>query len=223
MGAFVAAALEFPAVVFSFALVVVVVYWLFAAVTGAVGDGFGTDGADGTGGGAADGGRGAGGFAVVPAVLGLGGVPVTVVLSLVVAVAWFTALVAGVAVDAAGPPAALAWAARAAGLVLALAAGWYAARLLARPLRRLGGTGRPVARGDFVGRVCVVRTSAVTPAYGQAEVTAADGSGATVQIRAEDGNGLAAGSRALIFDYDAEGEFFRVASADGLPDVPGPP
>ncbi|MHA4812987.1 hypothetical protein ACXZ65_01395 [Streptomyces aculeolatus] len=218
MGAFVDAALGFPAVVFSFALLVVIAYWLFAAVTGLVGDGVGADGADGD---MAAGGRGAGGFTVLPAALGLGGVPVTVVLSLVVAVAWFTALAAGVAVGVAGPPAWLAWPARTAGLVLALAAGWYATWLLARPLRRLGGTGRPVGRRDFVGRTCVVRTSGVTPAYGQAEVTAADGSSATVQVRADAGNGLAAGSRALIFDYDAEGEFFRVAPADGVPDASG--
>ncbi|MFF0729848.1 hypothetical protein [Streptomyces sp. NPDC004134] len=215
MGGFVDAALGFPAVVFSFALLVVVAYWLFAALTGVVGDAAGTDGDM-----AADG-RGAGGFTVLPAALGFGGVPVTVVLSLVVAVAWFTALAAGVAVGAAGLPVWPAWAARVAGLVLALVAGWYVTWLLARALRRLGGTGRPAGRRDFVGRMCVVRTSAVTPAYGQAEVTAADGSSATVQVRGDDGNGLTAGCRALIFDYDAEGEFFRVGPADGVPDAPG--
>ncbi|MFW6691862.1 hypothetical protein [Streptomyces sp. MAR4 CNX-425] len=220
MGAFVDAALGFPAVVFSFALLVVVAYWLVAAVTGVVGDAGGADGGAGVD--AAADARGTGGLTVLPAALGLGGVPVTVALSLVVAVAWFCALAAGVAVAAAGPPAWLAWTARTAGLALALVAGWYVTRLLARPLRRLLGTGRPAARRDFVGRVCVVRTAGVTTAYGQAEVTAADGSSATVQVRGDDGNGLTAGSRALIFDYDDEGEFFRVAPADGVPDVSGP-
>ncbi|MFJ6772737.1 hypothetical protein ACIQOV_17535, partial [Kitasatospora sp. NPDC091257] len=74
---------------------------------------------------------------------------------------------------------------------------------------------RPVTRGDFVGRVCVIRTGRVTADFGQAEVTAEDGSTATVQVRtATPEPALTAGRTALIFDYDAEGEHFLVAPFD---------
>lgn len=206
MGTFLDATLSFPAVVLSFPLLVVIAYWLFAAVTGIVGDVL--DGGEDTG----------GGLAGLPAASGLGGVPVTVVLSLVIAVGWLTALTAVVLADAAGLPATADWAVRAAGLVAALVIGWYVTRWLVRPLRRLTGTGAPSRRGDFVGRVCVIRTGRVTSDFGQAEVTADDGGSAVVQVRGEEGNGLAAGSRALIFDNDVEGEFFRVMPLEGALD-----
>jgi hypothetical protein len=79
----------------------------------------------------------------------------------------------------------------------------------------------PPSRRDFVGRACVIRTGRVGPDFGQAEVHAADGSSALVQVRqsldeaAGPGSVLRSGASALIYDYDAEGEFFRVMP--GLP------
>src|SRR4051812_49976174 len=71
MGGFVDAALSFPTVMFSFLLAVVVLYWLAVLFGGADTDSLGGDAFGG---------------------LGLGGVPVTVALSLLVAVAWFVSL-----------------------------------------------------------------------------------------------------------------------------------
>jgi hypothetical protein len=66
--------------------------------------------------------------------------------------------------------------------------------------------------------MCVIRTSRVDLTFGQAEVRAADGSAAIIQVR-QHGNRpgeeiLKAGSTALIFDYDADGEFFWVMPYD---------
>lgn len=69
------------------------------------------------------------------------------------------------------------------------------------------------SRRDFVGRMCVIRTTWVDRTFGQAEVRAADGSAANIQVRAMD-PGLRLGSTALIFDYDADGEFFWVMPYD---------
>jgi hypothetical protein len=88
------------------------------------------------------------------------------------------------------------------------------------PLRRL--TPEPLpppSRQDFVGLACVIRTGRVGPDFGQAEVRAADGSSAVVQVRqsldetAGPGGALRTGASALIYDYDVEGEFFRVMPA----------
>ncbi|GAA4678890.1 hypothetical protein GCM10023347_36740 [Streptomyces chumphonensis] len=207
---FLDAALAFPAVLFGFALVVVVGYWLAVLLGGA-----GVPGVD-----AAEGGEGIGsgdighstGFAGGLAVLGLGGAPVAVVLSLLIAIAWFVSL-SGTALFAAS------WQ-RLLVLPVALLAAWAGTRVLVVPLRRLAPGERGVNRDDFVGRVCTIRTGRVGPGFGQAEVAAEDGSTAVVQVRAEatDAARLMLGSTALIYDYDAEAEFFRVAPFDLAPE-----
>jgi hypothetical protein len=91
-------------------------------------------------------------------------------------------------------------------------------RLLMRPLRRMLTEEHVPTRQDFVGRMCVIRTGRVDLAFGQAEVRAADGSAAVIQVRQqrnrEEEAALKAGSAALIFDYDADGEFFWVMPYD---------
>ncbi|MFJ8473207.1 hypothetical protein [Kitasatospora sp. NPDC094011] len=252
-GDFFAAALAFPTALFSFALVVVVGYWLlmligglgFDAVHGGhgvghhlgaghpgpvghVGHGVGGHGVGGHGVGGhvahgasgagsahgapdgahgAHGGHGTGHHGGVLDALGLGGVPATVAVSLLVALAWFVSL-AGTVLTSGAP-------ARGGVFAVALVAAWAVTRLLVRPLRRLFPEDRPITRGDFVGRVCVIRTGRVTADFGQAEVTAEDGSTATVQVRTpEPEPALTAGRTALIYDYDADGEHFLVAPFD---------
>jgi len=98
-------------------------------------------------------------------------------------------------------------------LVVALFAGLLVARLVAVPLRNLYATGSGPSRADFVGRQCVIRTGRVSADFGQAEVTAEDGSSAVIQVRQTGEHELTAGRLALIFDYDTDGEFFWVAPA----------
>jgi hypothetical protein len=204
MGEFVEAALAFPAVIFTFPLIVVVGYWLFAAVTGLAGEIF-DGGADAP----EDSGGGFGGFL---AALGLGGVPVTVVFSVVIAVAWFVSLTGVVLFDNT--------LVRAAALLVALYAGWHVTWLLARPLRRLLATTSSPRNADFVGLVCEVRVGCTATQFGQGEVTTDDGSTALIDIRA-DTEPIPAGTRALIYDYDAEKDYFRVAPAGAAVDPLG--
>jgi hypothetical protein len=190
MGGFVDAALSFPAVVFSLLLALVVVYWLLVLVGTLdveVGD---LDVADG---------------------IGLGGVPVTVTASVLAVVSWFTSLVGTVLIDGLGTvPRVLTGIAV---LLVATIAGLFAARLVTVSLRGLYATGGAASRNDFVGRECVIRTGSVTGSFGQAEVTATDGSSAIIQVRQTGEHELSSGRRALIFDYDTAGEFFWVAPA----------
>ncbi|WP_345535689.1 hypothetical protein [Phytohabitans rumicis] len=134
---------------------------------------------------------------------GLSGVPATVALSIAVAIAWFVSLVGGVLLPSALVLSILV-------LVVALAVALFATRLLLRPLRPLFSGGPEASRNDFVGSLCVIRTGRVSPDFGQAEVTAADGSSAIIQVRQAGADELGAGSSALIYDYDADGEFFWV-------------
>ncbi|BCB79779.1 hypothetical protein GCM10022251_39900 [Phytohabitans flavus] len=186
MGEFVDAALAFPAVLFTFLLVVVVGYWILVLL-GALDIealDFGGDG-DALGG------------------LGFAGVPVALTASLLIAIAWFVSLAGTVLVGGVLLLAILA-------LIVALAVAWFATRLLIRPLRRLFPTGPEASRSDFVGSVCVIRTGRVSQDFGQAEVTAKDGSSAIIQVRQTGADSFKSGTTALIYDYDADGEFFWV-------------
>ena len=191
MGEFVDAALSFPAVLLSVLLAIVVIYWLLVLIGTLdveIGD---LDLGDG---------------------IGLGGVPVTVTVSVLTVVAWFVSLSGTVLLTDFSTP--IRVIAGIGVLVIAIVAGLIAARLVAVPLRRLYITGGEASRNDFVGRECVIRTGRVTDDFGQAEVTADDGSsGGRSRCARPAQHELDAGHTALIFDYDTDGEFFWVAPA----------
>ncbi|WP_433374078.1 hypothetical protein [Streptosporangium sp. CA-115845] len=201
MGQFVDATLSFPTVLFTFLLLVIIAYWVLVVfgVFGFEGDGDGSEASGATG---------------FLSGLGLGGVPAALVISLLVVVAWFASLVGGTLFT--GTPALVAV------LVAALVCAWACTRLIVLPLRRLIPKERVPSRADFVGRACVIRTSRVGSDFGQAEVTAPDGSSALVQVRQTGDDVFAAGSTALIFAYDPPGEFFWVMpyAAELDPDRP---
>jgi hypothetical protein len=189
MGGFVTAVLSFPTVLFTPLLVVVIGYWLLVVAGGADPEA-GSDGGDGSG---------PLGF------LGLGGVPVPVAGSLLVVLAWFGSL-AGAELLTSIPG----WAV----LIGALVAAWLLTRLAVLGLARVWPAGPAASRADFLGLTCVIRTQTVTRTFGQAEVHAPDGSSAVVQVRQAGADDLRAGSTALLFDADPDGEFFWVVPAD---------
>ncbi|PZT72756.1 MULTISPECIES: hypothetical protein [unclassified Streptomyces] len=204
MREFLDATLSFPAVLFAAALVVVIAFWLLVLVGAADHHSFDTD--------------------LDTDLAGVGGVPVTVSVSLMVAVGWFAALSGSVLVhrsDTTGTVrAVLACAVLAGALLLA----WGAVRLLVHHFRRFFPDQPPPSRQDFIGRVCTIRTGTVGSDFGQAEVAAADGSTAVVQVRQlppADAT-LVSGSSGLLYAYDEDGEFFWVAAYDRALD-PGPP
>jgi len=182
MSGFVTAALAFPAVLFSFLLIVVIGYWVLALV------------------GVLDVEDGDIGF--------FGGVPLPLSLSLLVAFSWFLSLVGTVLLDGVDTPLRVGLGFGV--LVAALGGGALGTRLVVVPLRRLFAGAVP-SRQDFVGRVDVVRTSTVTEDFGQAEVAAADGASAIISIRLAGEGNLGLGSRVVIYDYDSAGEFFWVS------------
>lgn len=195
MGEFLAAVLGFPTVLFSFPLVVVIGFWVVVLLGGT--DPEILDGDD-----AVDSG--------LSRAAGLAGVPATVGLSLMIALAWFASLAGNVLLPKVVPGAAGAVAV----LLMALLVAVLGTRVLVAPLRRVFAEARAPSRADFVGRQCVIRTGSVSLDFGQAEATAADGSSAVIQVRQHGDDALTAGSVALIYDYDPAGEFFWVTAFD---------
>lgn len=203
MTEFLSAALTFPTVIFDAALIVVICFWLLV-LTGAAGtDSFDTD--------------------VDADAAGVGGVPVAVSASLAVAVAWFAALTGSVLVQRSGVTGTARSLLHVAVLAGALLIAWGVVRMLVRHFRRYFPAEPPPSLQDFVGQVCTIRTGCVSADFGQAEVAAADGSTAIVQVRqpvpsSGPGELLAAGSAGLLYAYDAEGEFFWVSAYDAALD-----
>ncbi|MFE4449571.1 hypothetical protein [Streptomyces sp. NPDC056796] len=199
MTEFLSAAVSFPAVVLGAALVVVICFWLLVLAGAAGHDSFDTD--------------------LDTDAVGFGGVPVSVSVSLFIAVSWFAGLTGSVLVlrsGATGTPRAVLHLAVLAG---ALLIAWGVVRMLVRRFRRYFPAEPPPSREDFVGQVCTIRTGSVSADFGQAEVAAADGSTAIVQVRqpqgpSAPGDVFTSGSTGLLYAYDADGEFFWVSPYD---------
>lgn len=218
MDGFWGAAFGFPAVLFTFGLVVVGGYWVLVLLGGTDLDALDTAGSDIDAGDSGD----ADGFVGILASLGLGGIPVAVVLSVLMALAWLLSLVGEVAVRAAPDWTPLRVVLGALVLPAALAGAWAGTFAMVRPLRRLLPDGHAASRGDFLGRTCVVRTGRVGPDFGQAEVTAPDGASAVIQVRLITAAARPAGWIALIYEYDADGEVFWITPLDPRPEPDGP-
>jgi hypothetical protein len=153
----------------------------------------------------AHGGHEAGGLAGLIQALGLGGVPVTVMLSILILAAWSFCL--GAMQLLGGSPGWLLFAAALLSLTIAVPL----TSLLVRPLRRFFVTLPATRHRDLLGKVCTITTLRVDERYGQAEIEDG-GAGLIVQVRANGPSPLARGDRALIFDY--KDEVFHVAPVD---------
>ncbi|GIF25147.1 hypothetical protein BJ973_007401 [Actinoplanes tereljensis] len=182
MDGFVGAVLSFPTVLFTPLLILVIGFWIVVIAGGADPD--------------------AGDSGDLLSFAGLGGLPVSVPVSLLVLFAWFGSL--------SGAEFLPVWVA----LGLALVVAWILTRLAVVVLRRFAPVGTDPSRTDFVGRTCVIRTGRVTSTFGQAEVHAEDGSSAIVQVRQAGDDDLHAGTVAVLYDFDPKGEFFWVVPAD---------
>lgn len=201
MAEFLSVAAGFPTVLFSAALVVVVGFWLLVLVGTAEHDTFDAD--------------------VNVDALHLGGVPVAVSASVFTAVGWFLSFTGSVLLTDAGLPGAPLLSLEATLLGVSIFGSWWVTRWLVRPLAALFPDEPAPSRQDFIGLTCTIRTRRVDAGFGQAEVTARDGSTAVVQVRQNDGDRLALGSTGLLYAYDESGEFFWVAPFDAALDPRG--
>ncbi|MCX4776939.1 hypothetical protein [Streptomyces sp. NBC_01264] len=201
MDEFIRAALGFPTVLFTAALVVVLGFWLLVLCGAADHDGVGADSGS--------------------SALGIGGVPVTVPASLLIGLAWFTSLSGSVLLARTGWPGALVHFLGAALLFASVFLSWRVTRHLVRPLAKLFPDEPGPSRLDFVGLTCVIRTGRVDAGFGQAEVAAGDGATSLVQVRQHGSDPLTLGSTALLYAYDDAGEFFWVAPFDAALDPRG--
>ena len=209
MGEFIDTSLSFPTVVFSFAFVVVIGFWLFVLVGVADFDIMDAGGADSS----------AALSGLLPVVRRSRGIPVTVALSLWIILSWVACEAGSILVAEAGLPDGFDLLIGIGLLVVSPVAAWVVTLIAVLPFGRFFDTGATESRHDFVGKTCIIRTGSVSRDFGQAEITSTDGSSAVIQVRlgdndSPDAENLTSGATALIFDYDPVGEHFLVAPFD---------
>lgn len=221
-------AFAFPTAIWSVLLIFVLLYWLLV-ILGALDldvlDGV-LGGADGAADGALDGALdgGAEGFdtgdgahegvlASLLATLGLGGVPLTVALSVLIFLGWVLTYLgmelwrrAGLAILG-GVAAGIV----VAGVALALAL--VSTSLALRPLRGTFRTQEATSRHELIGRICKLTTLRADTGFGQAEIDDG-GSPVLMQVRCLRPNQLTRGAQAIVYDYDREREVFLIAPLD---------
>lgn len=228
MNELVVAAIQFPTVVFTIALGIVLLYWvsvlvgaldldLFGGhdvdVGGGHGDGIGGghDAGDAGGHDAGDGDHDAQGGGVWHA-LGLGDVPITISASFIVLVAWVTSLLLmAYVVEAFALPG---WVG---GLLLPLAIVFAlpVTALLVRPLRPVFAIREGKSNADYVGHTCTVTTGHVDNEFGQATVEDG-GTVLIIAVRCDATGKLARGDKALIIEFDAGRQSYIVEPSSSL-------
>lgn len=232
MNGFVDVMLSFPTVIFTVLLGIAVIYWLLVilgALDHDLGDPGGLvhgadqalDGAHGALDGAGEAVHGsldhhgsAEAFGIL-GILGLHGVPLTMVLTVIVLVGWAVSGLATTLLRGALPEhwlsGVLQWIVAGGVGLSALAAGMLCAAVVLRPLRTVFKTEPGRYKHTLVGTVGVVTTQRVDARFGQAEVRA-DDDYVLVQVRCEQENELRKGSRVLIFEHDAKNDVFHVVA-----------
>ena len=234
MNELISASLQFPTVVFTIVLGIVLMYWVFVLLGALDVDLFGGDvdvdvsgAAKGIGdvltGGAKGGAEAfhadahAGGDADADVDggglwhgLGLGDVPVTISVSLIATLSWVGSLlvmhyIAGTA----------GWQ-RAIVLVVAIAVALPIAALLVRPLAPVFAVKEAKSNADYIGHGCTITTGSVDDNFGQATVEDG-GTVLVIQVRCELKGKLARGDKALIIEFDQGRQAYVVEpSADML-------
>ncbi|MCH0539776.1 hypothetical protein I3F58_09410 [Streptomyces sp. MUM 203J] len=185
------AAIGFPTLPFTAALVIVLGFWMLALCR--VTDRHAFDGD----------------LPLGP--LGLGGVPAAAAVSGVVLTGWFTSLAGSYALHRLTGPGVIRILLSLVLLGAALSAGQRVTRLLVRLWCRHHPHEPAPRHGDFVGRTCTIRTGRVDGGFGRAEVAVRGGPTAVVPVRQLGGEPpLTRGSTALLYAYDDTGEFFWV-------------
>jgi hypothetical protein len=204
MGDFLATSFSYPSVVLTVLLSVAVICWLASLL------GLGADDGDL---------EAPGGDTLSSrlAFLHLDGAPLTISLTLWAVFSWFACFVA-VALTGLDSPDGPVEAVLATGVLgLSLVVGLVPTALIARPvgkgMRHLSSSGTALGSG-LVGRSCRITTQSVTPTFGQAVVTLADGTTDTIQVRAtQPDNDLAYDDVALVIDFDADDRSYLVEPA----------
>jgi hypothetical protein len=207
MDRFIDAVISYPTAVFTVLLLVVLFYWLLALV-GWVD--FESSDMDAQLKLSVEGDPGeVSGLAGQLVALGLGQVPLSITVSVLVLVSWTLSALAGQWLMPLVPTLLLQILAGTVVLLLSVALAIFVTALLVRPLRGLFVTHRAIGSAGLVGQTCTVMSQRVDQHTGRAEV-AQRGAGIQIRVWAADDKRLVKGDTAIILAYDEATHRYRI-------------
>lgn len=140
---------------------------------------------------------------------GLNGVPFSVVVSLIVLIAWTLTCLAAMWLLPLVPTSLLRAVVGTGVLAASFAAALPVTARILRPMRGLFVTHSAVSNAALVGQTCRVLTTSVSEDFGRAEVSTR-GAGVNIKVWARTPNALAKGSVARILEYDTAAERYLI-------------
>lgn len=145
--------------------------------------------------------------------LGLSGVPITIVLSLLSMIGWTVSFTLQYfALSLVGDGVLM----YVLGAVIFVATFWLAIKLtalLCRPMRLSLASHSAINKSQLIGQLAVVRSLTVTPSFGEA-VFSADGVTMNLHIRDSENKGFTAGDQVVLLKYDAATDAYAVISTE---------
>lgn len=206
MGLFLQTVLSFPTVVFSVLLAAAVAYWLVASL-GLLE----IDVLDGFFGGDAD----VDAEAIAGPLMryGLGGVPLTLVLTVLIFFSWLLCYFTELWLLRHLPFQVLHWAIGVAVAVGALVVAAFATGIVLRPARRFFAQLRAAPQKTVLGQSAQIRSPVVTPTQGTATVEDG-GAGLILQVRDTRSDRFKRGDRVVLIEYLAEQNAYRIVGED---------
>lgn len=143
--------------------------------------------------------------------MGVRGIPITIVGTLIVFWAW---ILSYVGTKALGPLAASVLVGGFLGL-MALTGAIVMAAVTSRPFKKIFVSHLAAPRSSLVGKMCTVLSSRVDAGFGRAEIDDG-GAGFVAEVRCPSANMLKRGSKALVFRYEPKEEIFFIGPVDDV-------
>lgn len=205
MNQFISLITTFPAIVPTFLLAVVVLYWLLVLIGAMDLDILEMDvdlDIDVEGGS-----EGLAGFLVN---WGLTGVPVSIVISMITSTVWLLTTIASSLILPLIPFDGLRWVAGLIILAVLFALTIPLTAQMIRPMRGMFRAHQAVKKGSLIGSECVVKTLSVRKDFGQGELTDGE-AGLLLDIIANEPNDIAKGDTVILIEYDENRDCYLVA------------
>lgn len=205
---------SFPVVIYTFLLAIIICYWILAMIGAVDIDIFDLDvdidtDIDTSVDVDAQGLSGVTGFMLK---WGLTGVPVTVVVSILIATAWLICYVTVSLLYPLLPWETLRTLAGLALLVISFACSIIVTAQLIKPIKGLFISHNAANKASFIGRECVVKTGSVTSTFGQA-VLEDGGAGMIFDVRADEALNIKKGDLVILMEYDEVEGCYQVYQA----------
>jgi|UPI00038152F0 sensor histidine kinase YesM len=204
---------SFPTAIYTTSLVVVVGYWLFALFGALDFDAFDADIDIDVDSGVSD----LSGVAGFMATLGLTGVPITIVISLLLLNAWLVCYFLALFTPAL--PQFASWIlfiVHMGVVIVSFLVSILLTAIMIRPLRGLFRKVHQVPKSiSLLGASCRIRSSRVDGEFGEAECQN-EGASLIIKVRTSNGEVFATGDRAVVIEHNQQDDFFYVVSEEAF-------